>query len=166
MGKSKFENSKESGPHSRLANLVGTWDGSTRTWFEKDVLADESPMQGRIYSLLNGRFIRYEYRGTLNGKTFEGLMVWGYDLENDKCVCSWLDSFHMGTGIMFAEGKETSNGFSVTGQYGTSEMPEIWSWRTDLEIINSDQFIIRAYNISPNGEETKATETINLRIDL
>ncbi len=166
MSKSKFELSKEGGPHLRLLSLIGTWDGRTRTWFEKDVLADESATSSKIIALLNKRFIRYEYRGVINGKTHEGLMVWGFDLGNNKCVCSWIDSFHMGTGIMFSEGEETSNGFSVTGQYSNSEMLEPWGWRTELEIINSDQFILRAYNISPNGEEAKAIETINLRLDL
>jgi hypothetical protein len=166
MSKSKFQTSKESGPHLRLLNLVGNWDGRTRTWFEKDVLTDESPTSSNIVALLNKRFIRYEYRGTINGKPHEGLMVWGFDLGNDKCVCSWIDSFHMGTGIMFSEGSETRNGFSVTGKYSNSEMSEAWSWRTELEIINSDQFILRAFNISPEGEEAKAIETINLRLDL
>ncbi|KQB99251.1 DUF1579 domain-containing protein [Pedobacter sp. Hv1] len=166
MSKSKFEISKESGPHLKLANLVGSWDGSTRTWFEKDILADESPMRGRITSIMGGRFIRYEYTGTIEGKPFEGLMTWGYDLSNDKCQCAWIDSFHMGTGILASEGRETGNGFSVLGSYGGPEIPIPWGWRTELEIINSDQFIIRAFNISPEGEEAKATETIYHRINI
>jgi len=160
MSKSKLEISKESGPHLRLASLAGSWDGRTRTWFEKDVLADESPMRGKITTIMDSRFIRYEYTGTLNGKPFEGTMLWGYDLGSNKCQCSWIDTFHMGTGIMASEGNETGNGFSVLGSYGGPDMPEPWGWRTELEIINSDQFIIRAFNISPEGEEAKATETI------
>ena len=41
MSKSKFEISKEKGQHLRLINLVGSWEGNTSTWFEKDVLARE-----------------------------------------------------------------------------------------------------------------------------
>jgi hypothetical protein len=159
MSRSKISISRESGPHLRLMSLVGNWDGRTRTWLEKDVLADESPTTSKIIGLLNKRFIRYEYRGIINGKTHEGLMVWGFDLDNNKCVCTWIDSFHMGTGIMFAEGVETRNGFAVTGSYNNSDWPAPWGWRTD-------QFILRAFNISPEGEEAKAIETINLRIDL
>lgn len=166
MSTSKFEISKESGPHLKLLNLVGTWDGTTRTWFEKDVLADESVTSSKIIALLNKRFIRYEYRGIINGKPHEGLMVWGYDLGNEKCVCSWVDSFHMGTGIMFSEGEETPNGFSVTGKYDNLEWPEPWGWRTELEIVRPYQFILRAFNISPDGEEVKAIETINLKVEL
>ena len=166
MSKSKFEISKESGQHLRLASLVGSWDGNTRTWFEKDILADESPMRGKITLLMDGRFLNYEYEGTLNGKPYEGRMTWAYDLGNEKCQCSWIDTFHMGTAIMHSEGSETGNGFSVTGQYGWIGIGEPWSWRTELEIINSDQFILRAYNISPEGDEAKATETIYHRIRL
>lgn len=163
MGKSKLEISKESGPHLRLNSLVGSWDGNTRTWFEKDVLADESPMRGKITLILD-RFLSYEYQGSLSGKPFEGRMLWGYDLSNQKCQFSWIDTFHMGTAIMYAEGTETGNGFSVLGSYSSPEMTKPWGWRTELEIINSDQFLIRAFNISPEGDEAKATETIYHRI--
>ena len=166
MSKSKLEVSKESGAHLRLASLVGHWDGSTRTWFEKDILADESPMRGKIKLVMDGRFISYEYTGTINNKPYEGYMLWAYDLGNDKCQCSWVDSFHMGTAIMHSEGHETGNGFIVTGKYGWIGIGEPWGWRTELEIINSDQFIIRAHNISPAGDEAKATETIYHRIKL
>jgi Protein of unknown function (DUF1579) len=166
MSKSKFEISKESGPHLRLATLAGSWQGNTSTWFEKDILADEAPMHAKISILLDGRFINYAYSSTLNGKPYEGIMTWAYDLGNEKCQCSWVDSFHMGTAIMHSEGQETSNGFSVTGKYGWIGIGEPWSWRTELEIINPEQFIIRAFNISPEGDEAKATETIYHRVKL
>ena len=166
MSKSKFEDSKENGPHLRLASLVGNWEGNTRTWFEKDVLADESPMRGKVKNLMDGRFICYEYTGDLNGKPFEGQMLWAYDLGNQKCSCSWVDTFHMGTAMMYSEGQETKNGFEVLGSYSGPGIPDPWGWRTELEIINPNQVIIRALNISPDGDEAKATETIYHRIKL
>ena len=55
------ESSSPGGAHHRLNLLAGDWEGTTRTWFEPGVLADESPMAGRIRPLLGGRFIRHEY---------------------------------------------------------------------------------------------------------
>lgn len=164
MSKSKLEISKESGPHARLASLVGEWEGMTSTWFEKDVLADESPMQAKITLTLDDRFLDFDYRGSLNGKAFEGKMRWGYNLGTQQCECSWIDTFHMGTGILHSIGSETGPGFSVLGSYGGPEIPEPWGWRTELELTNANQFAITAFNISPAGEEAKATETIFHRI--
>ena len=165
MSKSKFEISKESGPHLKLASLAGGWSGNTLTWFEKDVLADDSPVKAKISLMMDGRFLNYEYSAVLNEKPYEGKMLWSYDLGNEKCQCSWVDTFHMGTAIMHSEGIESKNGFIVTGQYGWIGIGEPWSWRTELEIINPNQFILRAFNISPEGEEAKATETIYHRLE-
>lgn len=166
MSTSKLLVSKENGPHARLAGLIGDWEGVTSTWFEKDILADESPMQAKITLVLDNRFINYEYRGSLDGKFFEGKMLWGYNLGMEQCECSWVDTFHMGTGIMQSVGHETGAGFTVSGSYGGTDMPEPWGWRTELAILNTDQFTLTAFNISPQGEEAKATETVFRRIKL
>lgn len=157
--KSKLEVSLENGPHSQLAHLVGKWEGITRTWFEKDQLADESPVSGTITSVLGGRFLLHEYKGSLGEKPLEGISIIGYSFEHDKFQHAWVDSFHMGTAIMFSEGQATEGGHAVLGSYGWTGLPEPWGWRTEIQLIDKDQIVITTFNISPNGEEAKATET-------
>lgn len=164
MGKSKFEVSLESGVHSKLQAMTGTWEGMTKTWFEPDVVADESEMKGTIRSILGGRFLLHEYQGSLNGKPFEGIAIYGFDVANNAFQTSWIDSFHMGTGIMLSTGNPTENGFSVLGQFSVPEYPDPWNWRTTAELTDSDTLVITAYNISPEGQEDKATETIYRRV--
>ncbi|WP_353722030.1 DUF1579 domain-containing protein [Dyadobacter sp. 676] len=164
MTKSKFETSLESGVHHRLLAMTGNWRGITKTWFEPNVLADESEMKGNIRSILGGRFLIHEYQGSLNGKPFEGIAIYGFDIPNNNFQCAWIDSFHMGTGTMLSNGIPTENGFSVLGQYSVPEYPEPWNWRTVAELKDPDTLIITAYNISPQGQEDKATETIYKRI--
>ncbi|MBO9615447.1 MAG: DUF1579 domain-containing protein [Dyadobacter sp.] len=164
MSKSKFETSLESGVHHQLLTLTGNWQGTTKTWFEPNVLADESEMKGTIKAILGGRFLLHEYQGSLNGKSFDGVAIFGFDIANNNAQCAWVDSFHMGTGMMLSNGTPTENGFSVLGQYSVPEYPNPWNWRTTAELTDPDTLIITAYNISPEGQEDKATETIYKRV--
>lgn len=166
MAKSKLEQSLADGAHKLLTGLVGAWTGTTKTWFEKDVLADESPMTAEISTLYDGRFISYDYQGSLEGKAFEGKMIIGFDIPYQRFSASWIDTFHMGTQIMLSSGDSGvigNDGFAVLGSYGSPEYGAPWGWRTELNIINVDEIIFTAYNISPEGEEAKATETVYRR---
>ncbi len=165
MATSKFEQSLTDGAHQQLQRLIGNWQGTTKTWFEKDVLADESPSEAQISSILGKRFISVDYQGTLDEKPFEGKMIIGFDIPYQRFSTSWVDSFHMGTQIMLSTGEATANGFSVFGEYGNPEYGEqLWGWRTTLEIVGENEFVLTAYNVSPEGEEAKATETVYRKI--
>lgn len=155
----KFGISKASGIHYQLNLLAGEWQGMTKTWFEPDKIADESPMEGKMTPVLNGRFMLFEYEGSMTGKQFDGIAIIGFSINSDKFQMAWVDSFHMGTDIMFSEGRSADKLFSVLGNYGGPQIPEPWGWRTEIELKDSDTMVVTAYNISPSGEEAKATET-------
>ncbi|WP_443946857.1 DUF1579 domain-containing protein [Pedobacter sp. AW1-32] len=164
MATIKFDDSLESGAHRTLQILIGYWQGTCKTWFEPDVLVDEAKIQATVTSLLGKRFISIDYDSTLEEKPFEGKMIVGFDLPYSRFIISWMDSFHMGSQIMMAEGGATQNGFSVLGSYGSPEYDSVWGWRTELSIVSNDEFFLTAYNITPEGEEAKATEAHYKRV--
>jgi hypothetical protein len=165
MGVSKLEQSLADGLHKRINEFEGKWAGNTKTWFDPAILADESPSEGSFKPLFDGRFMQFEYRSSMQGKPFEGIMIIGYHIKDNKLQMSWVDTFHMGTGIMLSEGEADGNNLSVTGYYGTGgEEPQTWGWRTTFEKNGSDELVIRAFNITPEGEESLATETIFKRV--
>jgi hypothetical protein len=163
MSGDKFEQSLGSGVHHQLNALVGEWTGSTKTWFEPSTLADESPVSGSISSLLDSRFVQLSYHGSFQGKPVSGICIWGYHLGSGKIQSSWIDSSHTGMEIMFGEGTANSRGFEYTASYFAGEDQPRWNWRTIVELNETNELLITAYNISPEGEETKAQETVYRR---
>jgi Protein of unknown function (DUF1579) len=160
-----FESSRQSGsPHHFLAQLVGGWIGTSKLWIEPDVLTDESPVQGSVQLVLDGRFALYLYQGSVEGEPQQGIFTFGYNTLSDQYEASWVDSYHNNTAIMFCTGNATDDGFSVLGGYPDPNGGPDWGWRTEVELVDHDHLVITAYNIHPEGGEAKATETKLMRV--
>jgi hypothetical protein len=161
-----FEASKASGAHHQLSKLEGEWKGITRVWFDPAKLEDESPITGTMRLLMDGKYVLHEYKTTFGDKEVTGIAIYAYNLDLQKFQCAWIDSFHTATMILFSEGRKANQEMEVLGSYAyvTPDTEQYWGWRTNIEIVSPEEIVITAFNISPDGNETKATETLYQKV--
>ena len=159
MAQQTFGDSLNNGPHRQLLRLTGNWTGVTKTWFEPTTLADESPVSGVITPVLGSRFVQHVYQGSLQEKPVSGICLYGYHLVTQHVQSSWVDSFHTGMEILFGEGLILPDGFEYTSSYFAGNDQPRWRWRTIVEWKTDDELLITAFNVTPDGIESKAQET-------
>lgn len=146
--------------HERMAALVGRYHGTTRTWFEPGAAPEEEMGELRIEPLLGGRYLRVEERGVAMGKPRAGELTLGFQREPAEFQASWVDTFHTAGMILVSTGTPRPDGMiAVTGSYPVGPT-ERWRWRTEIDPPAEDKsFVMRAYNITSDGEEMLAMET-------
>lgn len=145
--------------HKALEPFVGKWTNSAKFWMKPGDKAQESTGTNENTWILGGRFLRQDYKGSMNGQPFEGLGITGYDNVRAEYQSIWLDN--MMTGIMVANGNYDAAAKSVNtaGEMSCPMTGEKNRWyRSEWKTIDNDKHTYTSYGKGPDGKEFKNME--------
>jgi hypothetical protein len=148
-------------PHQRLAGMAGNWVTRTIALMDPD-----NPMESKgtckQKMILDGRYLQQEYSGNMDGVTFKGINLIGYDNHTKNYVSIWIDS--MSTGIYFFEGTADRSGKTITqkSRYDDPARGPL-TWRSVTRIVNDDTMVYEMYIAAGRGKEKKEMEMVLTR---
>lgn len=142
-----------------IEQAAGVWEGEYRLWFQPGPPETECATRATVTTELEGHSLLLRYDWTREETVHLGIAV--ISRAKDAGIeMGWSDTFHSTDGVMHC----TSLGAEakVLAYYGPTG--EQWGWRTEFAMPSFDALEIRAFNISPGGDETLATEAIYRRV--
>ena len=145
-----------------LAALAGKWNGANTLQDPHTGKPEESPSALTVTPVLQGRFVRFDYTWSYQGKPQEGSLLVGFDPKANEFSGHWIDSWHMGhKGLACVGGMPADERISIKGTWAVPPGPD-WGWR--IEITPENQGLrIKHFVIDPEGTEDIAVEGVYTR---
>jgi len=142
--------------HTLMAGRVGEWEMSVESMNPMDPSKPEKSGGTTVSkSIMGGRFVVSEVKGTMMGMPFEGMEICGYNNTTKKFESSWIDS--MGTGIYSSTGTydDKTKQINYTGEMDDPAMGKRVKMRSVVTIKDHDHHTFEMFGPGPDGKEAK-----------
>lgn len=138
-------------PHEELANHAGAWNVRTKMFMTPDAEAVEMDATADSEMILGGRYLLENFKGTMMGEPFEGMLIIGYNNLTEEYFSMWMDTW--GTAVHQTQGARSENGTLVmTGRMHDVLTPEGRGWRHVIQPDGSN-YVVKLYDTLPDGTE-------------
>jgi Protein of unknown function (DUF1579) len=139
--------------------LIGTWAGNNllrTSWLTPP--EHQSPSNLSVTPVAKGKFLAFTDTWSHEDVSQEGLIILGYDKQQDVATAAWVDSWHMSSKIMSYQGTIDEQGLiDLRGSYEAPPGPD-WGWRIVITPAPGKELLIVMYNCSPEGAEELAVQ--------
>jgi len=144
--------------HEFLKNFVGEWVVTTTAWMQPGEEAISSVGTAKAAMIIGGRFLKVDFKGTMFGQPFEGILIMGYDNYQKKNISFWIDS--SSTAFYLTEGsrKEGTEKIVETGVWQDPMGGEEMNVRNTTILVSKDEYKFEMVMILPDGTEFKSME--------
>jgi hypothetical protein len=154
---------KPGAQHKALEPLIGEWTAEVKTWMVPEAPPMVTKGTAKSTWVMNGRFVREEFKGEMMGKPFNGVGLTGYDNQKQKYNSTWVDD--ISTAIFVSDGTASEGGKVITF-VGKMDCPmteqKDMPFKNVLRIISADKFVFEMHDPS-KGEHSKKMEITYVR---
>ncbi len=154
MMKKMMELGKAGPAHKLFRSMVGEWDTVMKIW-SKPGEPELSKGTASNELILDGRYLRQDFKGKYNGMPHHGTGFLGHDnfLKNYESV--WLDNF--GSSMLFSKGKANKDGKSFALSYTWEGPMGTMPGRMLYTITGKDGHTLEGW-MTQGGQEVKHME--------
>ena len=148
-------------------NLIGKWTGNNLLRLSTLTPSDFfSSSDLSVAQAAKGKFLIFTYTWNHENVPQEGMLVVGYDKEQNIVTAAWIDFWHMSSKVMFCQGAINKQGIiDLRGSYEAPSGPD-WGWRIIITAPSENQLQVVMYNCSPDGAEELAVQAVYKRLSL
>ncbi|MBO0720320.1 MAG: DUF1579 family protein [Blastocatellia bacterium] len=145
-------------PLNGLLGCAGIWRGTNRLEDPHIKSPEDSFATALVSPILGGRFVRIDYTWIFYGDPQEGSILFGYEKKSDLVTAYWIDTWHLNDKVMICTGVPAEGELNVLGSYAPPTGPD-WGWRIIVTPNEGKTFIIKMFNVEPEGRELFAVES-------
>jgi hypothetical protein len=147
--------------HKGLQKLVGKWNTVAKTADMPGMPAEETKGTSEYRSVLGGRQVVGETKGTMMGMQFDGFHLLGYDNVTKEYVSTWTDT--MSSGHYMTRGTADASGKVITmkGEMRDAMTPDApRPWKLVVKIESDDRHVTEVYDTMEPGTEPGLVVTV------
>ena len=135
-------------------DLSGEWKGTKHVFLQGEQgPVHASRIRMTIAAVARDSFLMLAYTWKFEADPHEGVLLLGYDDDNQVATAAWGDSWHMSKRLLTCEGRIGAEGlFDVRGHYAVPPGPD-WGWRIALHREPTQALELEMFNVSPEGDE-------------
>jgi hypothetical protein len=155
----KYMQAATPGPeHQKLAKLAGKWKMDVTAWMTPGAPPEKSDGTAEFKTILGGRYLQQEVKGTMGGQPFEGQGTMGFDNVTKERFATWTDS--MSTGLLVMRGKCPADAKKCTtkGQGSDAAAGKMVSFTETTTMTDDNHFTFELRGPGPDGKQYKMLE--------
>lgn len=112
-----FQKAGAIGPnHKLLQSFVGEWSYTMKWWMDPAAPPQESTGSSSFRSLMDGRFVQHEHKGTSMGMPFHGIGILGYDNVTKQFQGHFFENMSTGQMLMNGSYDAASKTYTFRGE--------------------------------------------------